>query len=245
MISLKQPFSLRRIFLVAGSLCLLLAFGTARDEASSGWFKKPSVELLASRRVITYPCPPDWHSASRSCPTTFDLPVDLTAVTNGFNRQSIYVYTVTGGRIVGQGSQVNWDLSEAGPGFYAVTVEVQDNKKHRASSTANVTVQNCRDCVDSFLCPAPLVTCYDQVKAGTPTTCKVVVGPAVWRTPAAYEWSARDSSGDASDRISGQGTYISIRTDGLGGQTVFVTVKIKGLDPSCPSTSGGSTIVKQ
>src|SRR4030095_3205235 len=118
MISLKQPFSLRRIFLVAGSLCLLLAFGTARDEASSGLLKKPSVELLASRKVITYPCPPDWNSGSGSCPTTFDLQVDLTAVTNGFNRQSIYVFTVTGGRIVGQGSQVSWDLSEAGPGFY-------------------------------------------------------------------------------------------------------------------------------
>jgi hypothetical protein len=241
---MKKPSSLRTI-LATVSLCLMLAPGIARSGASKVWFKKPAVELQASTKVITYPCSTDEHSASRSCPTTADLQVDLTAVINGFNRQSAYVYTVTGGRIVGQGSKVSWDLSEAGPGFYAVTVEVQDNKKHRASSTVNVTVQNCRDCIISdFPCPMMVVTCYDQVRAGTPITCKVVVGSSTRPPPTGYEWSARDSSGDASERISGQGTYISIRTDGLGGQTVFVTVKVKGLDPSCPSTGSGSTIVK-
>jgi hypothetical protein len=140
---------------------------------------------------------------------------------------------------------VTWDLSEAGPGIYAATVEVQDNKKHRAVSTVNVTVQLCGDCVDEWPCPVILVTCYDQVKAGTPITCKVVVGASSRSNPITYEWSARDSSGeDISGRISVRGTYISIPTNGLASHTVYTTVKVNGLDPSCSVVASGSTAVK-
>jgi hypothetical protein len=245
---LKQS-SISRIICRSGTalLCVLLGSAMALKAASTGLLKtKPSVELQVSKTLLTYPCQPDWYSSSRSCPSTADLQVVLTAVAKDFNKQSVYAYAASGGRIVGEGSKVTWDLSEAGPGIYAATVEVQDNKKHRALSTVNVTVQNCRDCVNSEPCPAPIVvTCYDEVKAGTPITCKVVVGPAIWRAPAAYEWSTRDSTGeDASERISGRGTYISIRTDGLGGQYLTTTVKVKGLDPSCSATAAGSTTVK-
>jgi hypothetical protein len=74
---------------------------------------------------------------------------------------------------------VTWDLSTVRPGIYTATVEVQDNKKHRALSSVIVKPLFCGDCVDSFMCPPILVTCYDEVKAGTPITCKfLVVGPS-------------------------------------------------------------------
>jgi hypothetical protein len=60
-----------------------------------------------------------------------------------------------------------------------------------------------------------------------------------------YEWSVRDSAGEnLSARISGQGTYISIRTDGLAGQYLTTTVEFKNLEPSCPRTTSASTKVK-
>lgn len=245
---LRQPSSLG-IGFVSGTalLCALLASAMAPKAASTGLLKtKPSVELQASKTLLTYPCPPDWHSISRSCPSTADLQIALTAVARDFNKQSVYAYAVSGGRIVGEGRKVIWDLNGFGQGIYAATVEVQDDKKHRALDTVNVTVQSCGDCVNSEPCPPPIVvTCYDEVKAGTPITCKVLVGASNRSNPITYEWSADDSSGeDISGRISVQGTYISIRTDGLGGQYVTATVKVKGLDPSCSMTASGSTAVK-
>jgi hypothetical protein len=228
-------------------MCVLLVSVMAQNGASA-WLlkKKPSVELHASTTSITYPCPPNGHSISRSCPFTAEHQIGLTVITKDFNKQSIYAYTVTGGRVVGEGSKVAWDLSEVGPGFYAATVEVHDNKKHRALSTVNVTIQNCGDCVISdFPCPTIVVTCFDEVKAGTPITCNVVFGPATQPAKVTYEWSARDSSGeDLSGLISGKATSISIPTNGLGGKTVTAKVEIKGLEAYCWRTASSSTAVK-
>jgi hypothetical protein len=209
--------------------------------------KKPSVVLQASTTLITLPCPGGWHSSSRSCPSTIGLQVALTSIAKDFNQQTRFAYAVAAGRIVGEGSKVTWDLSEVGPGIYTATVEVRDNKNHRALSSVIVTIANCGDCVDSWVCPTIVVTCYDAVRAGTPITCKVVLGPwSDWITyRITYEWSARDSSGeDLALRISGGGTSISIPTNGLGGKSVYTTVEVKGLDPSCGRTASSSTVVK-
>ncbi len=151
----KRPSTLRIISVSATAvLCLLLSPVMAEIVSSNGLLrKKPSVELQASTTLITYPCPPSGHSLSGSCPSIANLQVGLTARTEAFNRQADYLYKVTGGRVVGEGSKVTWDLTEAGPGVYTATVEVQDNKKHRALSSVVVTIRNCADCVISDWCP--------------------------------------------------------------------------------------------
>lgn len=241
----KQPPILRMIFVSATALlCLLLSSVMAQIGSSHGLLrKKPSVELQASTTLITYPCPPSDHSLSGSCPSIASLQVGLTAITEAFNKQADYLYRVTGGRVVGEGRKVTWDLSEVGPGVYTATVEVQDNKKHRALSSVEVTIRNCRDCVISDWCPLIMVTCYDQVKAGTPVTCKVAVAP--WLNAITLEWSVRDSNGEnLSGRISRRDRYISVRTEGLGGLTITATVEVNGLDPHCPRTASSYTVVK-
>ncbi|GEM_PF-6675407 len=79
--------------------------------------KKPSVELRTSNTLLTYPCPPDGYSASRSCPLTIDLRIPLTAYARGFSKRAVYSYSVTGGRIVGgrQQSDLGPKRSRAGP----------------------------------------------------------------------------------------------------------------------------------
>ena len=90
---LKQSSSLRVICLCAGSLlCVLLASVLAPNGASNGLVKtRPSVDLRASTTLITNPCPPGAYSGSRSCPSTADLQVALTAITKAFNKQSVFV----------------------------------------------------------------------------------------------------------------------------------------------------------
>ena len=241
---LKQRSRFRLISLAATALlCVLLASGMAQKGSNGLLKKKPSVVLQASTTLITLPCSESSQSISRSCPYTINSQVALTAVTKNFNKQILYAYTVGGGRVVGEGSQVTWDLGGVWPGIYTATVEVQDHKKHRALSSVTVKIVNCGDCVNSFHCPTIVVTCYDEVKAGTPATCKVVVRPS--SDLITYEWFARDSSGeDLSVRVSGRGTSISIPSNGLGGKNITVMVEVKGLQPSCGQNASSSIAVK-
>ena len=243
---LTRRFGLCIISVSATSLlCVLLIAVVAQKGVSKGLLtQKPSVELQVSTTKITYPCPPGGISISGSCPSTPDFQVALTSIAKDFNKQPSYTYTVGGGRVDGEGNKVIWNLSGLSPGSYTATVEVQDAKKHRAISSVIVKIVHCTDClICDNLCPTIAVSCYDEVKAGTPMTCKVVLGgPRSDRLT--YEWSARDSSGeDLAERISGRGTSISISTNGLAGH-VYTIVEVKGLDPSCARTASGSTKVK-
>jgi hypothetical protein len=243
---LKQRSGLRIISLSATSmLCVLLASVMAPHGLPQGSLKKkPSVVLQASTTSITLPCPADVISSSGSCPHTTDLQVALTSIAKDFNKQPLYRYTVTGGRVVGEGSTVTWDLGGVLPGIYSATVEVQDHKKHRAVSSATVKIMNCPDCVPvCVLCPVIAVSCPEEVKPGTPAVFAAAVMGLVDLDK--FKWSVRDSSGvDLSERISGRGGSISIRTDGLGGETLTATVEVNGLDPACARTASCSTVVK-
>src|SRR6266436_8637975 len=131
---------------------------------------------------------------------------------------------------------------DVGPGLYTATVQVRDNNEHRALSSVTVTITNCGDCIDRWVCPTMVVTCYDQVKAGTLAVCTVKMLPSSDRVT--FEWSVNASSGeDLSERISRQGASISIPTNALAGQTVYVKVEVKGLDPSCGTTASSSMVV--
>ena len=242
---LRRRSGLRVISLAATStLCILLASVMTQNGSSTGLLKrKPSVVLQASTTLITYPCPPDFYSISRACPSTADFHVGLTSIPKDFRKQPAYAYAVAAGRIVGEGIKVTWDLNDVGPGLYTATVQVRDNNEHRALSSVTVTITNCGDCIDRWVCPTMVMTCYDQVKAGTLAVCTVKMLPSSDRVT--FEWSVNASSGqDLSERISRQGASISIPTNALAGQTVYVIVKVKGLDPSCATTASSSMVVK-
>lgn len=241
---LRQRFAVHILGLAIAAICFTAAV-SLNPGSNAEMRAKPSVDLQASKTLLTYSCQPGWHGLSGSCPTTGDTQVELTATISGFAQQANYVYTVNGGRIFGEGRKVVWDLGDARPGYYTAIVEVRDRKKHRAESRVNVTLQSCGDCVDDWPCPLITVQCYDQVKAATPITCKVVLGGYTRKGSVTFEWSTSDWSGeDLSERISGRGTSISIRTDGLAGRHLNTKVEVKGLDPSCSRMATGTTAVK-
>lgn len=55
----------------------------------------------------------------------------------------LYTWTTTGGRIVGDGPNVTWDLSGVSPGTYTANVEVDDGCGCMAFSSTTVTVDTC------------------------------------------------------------------------------------------------------
>jgi hypothetical protein len=145
----------------------------------------------------------------------------------------LYTYSVTGGRITGDGPNATWDLSGVTPGTYTATVEVDDGCGCVAFSSTTVTVANCTLCDQP--CPTVSVSCPDSVGFGQPITFTAnISGDGGSPT---YNWSV--SAGTIS---SGQGTStITVDTTGLGGQSVTATVSLGGWRTECASSASCTT----
>ena len=200
----------------------------------------PTVALSASTASITLPCAEGTHSSSNSCPASPSMAVGLNAkATDPDGDTLLYTYTVSGGRVSGEGANVNWDLSGVGPGKYTATVEVDDGCGCISFSSTEVTIASCPDCVSNVVCPTVSASGQDSADQGASITFTANVGQG---TPPAsgYNWSV-----SAGAITSGQGSNsITVSTANLGGQTVTATVEVAGLDPSCGRTASASTPIR-
>jgi len=157
------------------------------------------------------------------------------------NDTLLYTWSVTGGRVTGEGKSVTWDLSGVANGTYTATVEVNDGNQHMVTGSATVTVADCTGCVaPPPPCPTVSVTCADSVDVGSPITYTATVNGGPANMSATFNWSV-----SAGTITSGQGTStITVDTANLGGQSVTATVSVGGADPSCSTTSSCTTSVK-
>lgn len=230
-----------RMILIAAVTCVLVSHAASPRAVANEWLtSKRSVVLHASKTLVMIPCPPGMRSFNGGCPGD-DLQVTLISQTDGF-RNPVYAYTSAVGKLVGEGNHVVWDLTGVSPGIYTATVEVRDNKKRPVVSSVTVKVQECRDCVHTHedFCSPITVICYDEVKVGTPITCKVVMHRS---SKFKFVWSVHGDE-ELSRKLSSRDTYVSIPTEGLVGQTLYVRVEVIGLDPSCNRTASGESKVK-
>jgi len=194
----------------------------------------PTVSVATSSETVTIPCPPG--TKSDTCPTSVQSVQVTTTASDPDGDTLLYTYTVTGGRITGEGANVSWDLNGVTPGTYTVSVEVDDGCGCISMSSKTVTVAGCPNCVPIEtppVCPtAVAVDCPSGlIEPGTPVTftARVEGGPG----NQTYNWSV--SAGTIS---SGQGTSaITVDTTGLAGQSVTASVELSGIDPSCNRTA--------
>ena len=201
----------------------------------------PTASLAASTAMITMPCAPGSHSKAGSCPATANTTVGLaTTASDPDGDTLLYSYTVTGGRITGEGANVSWDLSGVGPGTYTASVEVDDGCGCLTSSTTTVTVANCGDCVPDLVCGTVSANGADGAEEGSPITFHAVYTQGTPTVSPTYSWSV-----SAGTITGGQGTdTITVDTKGTGGQTITASVDLGGLDPSCGHTASASTGIK-
>ena len=147
----------------------------------------------------------------------------------------MYTWSVTGGKISGDGKNVTWDLSGSMPGTYTATVQVSDGSHPAVPASTTVTIAKCSNCA-APPCPTVSVSCPSDVDLnGAITFSASVSAPSV-----TYNWSV-----SAGTITGGQGTSsITVDTAGLGGQTVTATVEVGGLAAACTRTASCSTAVK-
>ena len=195
---------------------------------------------LGSNRV-TVPCPPGQRPREGvTCSDNQSVTVATTAV-DPENDVLTYNYTVSGGRIVGQGANVSWDLTGVNPGTYTITAGVDDGcGVCGQTQTQTITVEAC-DCelpAPDCVCPTLSVTGPSEITAPGAVmtfTANVSGGSSSDFT---YNWTV--SQGDI---IDGQGTPV-IRvqtTEAMEGQNITATVTLGGecsCDKSASETGG-------
>jgi hypothetical protein len=189
----------------------------------------PNVTGLAfDRTSVALPCPPDLiPREGTTCPEP-SVRVTTTAV-DPENDVLTYNYTVSGGRIVGQGANVTWDLSGVRPGTYTLTAGVDDGCGICGKTeTRTIEVTQC-DCIPPerpCVCPTTFdidgptgVTNPGETMTFTAT---VAGGTA---TDITYNWTV-----SAGTIESGQGTpTITVRVPAdLFNSNITATVDIGG-----------------
>lgn len=192
--------------------------------------------VKASRSSLFHVCPPG--EVSQSCELTGQEVVLNALAADADNDQLLYTWSVTGGRLSGEGRMVTWDLSGLANGTYTATVEVNDGNEHTANNSTKVTVADCECKRPPPFCPTVSVSCpTDNVYEHEKITFTANVSRGMSDMTPTYNWSV-----SAGTIISGQGTStIIVDTIGLGGQTVTATVSVGGADPSCTGTTASCT----
>lgn len=99
-------------------------------------------KLVLDRIEVTANCPAN----SNVCNENKTIEIS----TEAFDKENdtlVYNYTVSGGKIVGQGQKVIWDLSGVAPGNYTITVGVDDGCGICGETkTQTVVIKDCPDC---------------------------------------------------------------------------------------------------
>lgn len=173
---------------------------------------------------VTLPCPAG--STSESCSDNQMVGVRTTAV-DPEGDVLTYSYTVSGGRITGQGANVSWDLTGVRPGTYTVTSAVDDGCGFCGQTkTTSITVVDCPNCKAACSCPTINITEPSGItNVGDPVTFTANVTGGSTDSTYTYNWSV--SSGTI---IEGQGTpVIRVSTVGQEGANITATVNIGGI----------------
>ncbi len=210
-----------------------------RDKRQGDILNKPanvdSVDLNTT--LITLPCRPGMVSKSGACN---DAPKTISVATHASDPENdvlTYNYTVSGGRVVGTGANVTWDLSTAQVGTYTITTGVDDGCGICGKTdTKTIRVQECPDCFNPEKpCSCPSLSVSGPSGVTNPGDAMTFTASASGNLT--YNWTV-----SAGTIESGQGTpVITVRTTKeMAGSNVKASVTIGGTEPRCNCTTEAS-----
>jgi hypothetical protein len=201
------------------------------------WPDVTGLELEKTEVVIPLPegSPPSYTEYSQS----LILQVKTTSVDPEDDLVKYY-YTVTGGRIIGEGANVFWNLHKVRPGTYTITASVNDGCGFcGAKITKAITVRE-NEAMPKCVCNKIRIGQRDEkteIKAAS-TNIRVFEVYLTGPEPDGLKFNWTLSEGTIK---SGQGTRsISVEpSDDSRGRPISVTVEVIGLDSNCecPTTA--------
>ena len=220
-------FSRRRLFIFTGTALVLalsaVSVSAQKPKATPEPPRPPSVALEADTQVVTI-CPEDQGS--------FPTRIRLRANANSPDGNPLrYRWTVTGGQVVGSGTEVIWDLTDARPGTYRARIDVESGPSGdplcQAFTELPIIVRACPP--PRPYCPSVAIYCPDTVPAGQPVTFTANVSGGTPNINPTYNWTV-----SAGTITSGQGTTsITVDTAGLGGRPITAKVEVMGYNLEC------------
>lgn len=140
-----------------------------------------------------------------------------------------YHYTVSGGKITGQGEAVVWDLYGAGVGEYKITAGVDDGCGICGRTvTKTVNIVECDSCDPPCVCPTVSVSASKQelIYNGETIEFKARVSGGT-QSKVAYNWAIKGGI-----ILDGQGTQ-TIKIQVLTDKLVIALLEMDGLCPDC------------
>lgn len=216
---------------------ILQAFIGRRNKRQAEVLNIPAnvTALTLSDSEIKLGCKPGFvPKEGQTCNDSSSVNVSTTAVDTE-NDVLTYNYTVSGGRVVGTGANVSWDVGGLQPGTYTITAGVDDGcGLCGKTETKTITIAEC-DCIQACNCGTLSVT----GPAGTTdpgSTMTFTANLSGGSASPTYNWTV-----SAGTIESGQGTpSITVATTSeMADSNVTATVQLGGLDPACncPSTA--------
>ncbi len=227
-------------------ICCSLVAGSNTTESKGEGFSLPSptpvskaISINLDTNELTLPCPPG-HQGCGNGPSP-DLVIDVNVGSVNSRKQSNYRYTVSGGRVIGQGPSVKWDLSGVFPGTYRITVE---EKKGRRMLSATETAFVFEDiCICDYECP--MISVDSSKLIASPQEIIRFTADVSGGSFDGLEFSWTLSAGEI---VAGQGTpEISVKVPASNHNSkVTATLEVKGIKPEsgCPTTSDRSIKIK-
>jgi hypothetical protein len=191
--------------------------------------KAPDVtDVAVDRNEVKLP-PPKQGDPPKHPDYSSDTTVNvITTASDPEGDTLVYNYTVSGGRIVGQGSNVTWDLNGVLPGTYTITAAVDDGcGLCGRTETRTVKVEASEGAPACICSEIRIEALHYKIRTTGRLFAASLSGPKP--KGLTYQWTV--SNGEI---ISGQGSS-SIRasqpSDDAG--PVTVTVEVSGFDPAC------------
>lgn len=200
--------------------------------------------VTLTTKKIVLPCKPGFvPKEGVSCPDGTTIGVSTSVMNPEPSDVLTYQHTVSGGRIVGQGGNVTWDLSGVRPGTYTITSAVDNGCGYCGKTvTETIEVVDC-DCEEKCRCADVSVSGGGTVESGE--TMSFTASAANANCPISYSWQVSEG------RIVGDANSQSITVDTTGlpnGTNIRATVTINGdcLCENCPRTASETgSVVKR
>ncbi|MEQ1764573.1 MAG: hypothetical protein ABL984_15695 [Pyrinomonadaceae bacterium] len=212
------------------AMSAVMAIGREKREKN----KAANVEDLAlSSNKLTLPCEPG-SNPREGMQVSPSLVIDVgVRALDTENDVLTYNYMVSGGKIIGSGANVKWDLSTVYPGTYMITAGVDDGCDICGKTqTKTLTVTACEPSCGLIECPTiEIAGPSDSLSVGENSFTANVSGGA--QPSVTYEWIVNNG-----EIVSGQNSpSLVVRfTEKAVSLPTSITLRIGGVDPrgGCP-----------